>query len=79
MTRTAEEIRIGDVVRHEDMATDAGGEELKDCEVVKSYGSQLGSWVIEWRMVGDDAVTGTLLINPNAALEVVSKASGGGL
>lgn len=76
MTRTAEEIRTGDVVRHEDMATDAGGEELKDCAVTDSYRSTLGGWIIEWRMVDDETVTGTLLINPNTAIEVVSRASG---
>lgn len=76
VTRTVEEIRTGDVVRHEDMATDAGGEELKDCAVTASYSSQLGGRVIEWRMVDNETVTGTLLVNPNMAIEVMSLAPG---
>lgn len=79
MTLTAEEIRVGNIVRHEHMATDVGGEELKDCEVTDSYRTTLGSWAIEWRMVGDDTVNGTLLVRPTTAIEVVSRAPGGGL
>jgi hypothetical protein len=79
VTLTAEEIHVGDVVRNEHMATDAGGEELKDCEVTDSYRTTLDGWAIEWRMVADETVTGTLLTRPSVAVEVVSRASGGGL
>lgn len=76
MTRTANEIRIGDIVRSEHMAAD--GEWLKDCEVTKSFRTFLGSWVIRWRMVDDETVNGELLTRPDFAIEVVSLAPGGG-
>lgn len=76
MKTTVEDVRVGDVVRHERMATDAGGEELRDCKVMKSYQTQLISWAIEWHMVGDKTAAGLLLTRPDEPVEVVSRASG---
>lgn len=72
MSDTAENVRVGAVVRHERMAADADGEELKDCAVTASYRTRLGSWAIEWFMVGDETVNGSLLVRPDTPIEMVS-------
>jgi hypothetical protein len=45
---------------------------LWDCAVTGSYRTDLGSWAIEWRMVGDETVNGTLLTRPDMPIEIVS-------